>query len=298
MAAGPGFAHLRRRRDALRVLVVVLAIATLVGPAAVGNVARAQTAGADALPMPTGPPPVDATAPDGVPAAVDAPVPDMSKLPPPPTTTTTAPAKPGQELVDKRTATSKTFVGDQPGQLKTTLYPDPVHFKDAQGRWVDIDPALGPSQNGRRSDKANAFDLSLADSSTDAAVARLAVDDKHSVGFSLDGAAKVTGKADAKSVTYAKVKKDTDMRLTSKAKGLKEELILATKAAPDRYVFPLQLKGLTASLDAAGNVLYRDEAGAVRARTPHGFMTGAKVDPRSGEAPHLPGRDLRPHPLG
>ena len=59
--------------------------------------------------------------------------------------------------------------------------------------------------------------------------------------------------------------------------------MLASRAAPDRFVFPLELKGLTASLDEAGNVIYRDGAGVERARTPHGFMTDARIDPRSGE---------------
>ncbi|MGH9279164.1 MAG: DNRLRE domain-containing protein [Acidimicrobiales bacterium] len=196
-----------------------------------------------------------------------------------------AQAKPGEELVDRRTANSRTFVGDEPGQLRTELYDAPVHFKDAQGRWADIDESLVAGTDGRRHAAANAFDLSVAASSTDAALARLSVDDKHSVGFSLDGAAKVTAKADAKTATYPKVRRDTDVRLTSRANGVKEELVLASRLAPYRFVFPLELKGLTASINEAGDVIYRDETGAERARTPHGFMTDSNVDTRSGEAP-------------
>ncbi|MDQ4070904.1 MAG: hypothetical protein M3203_15755, partial [Actinomycetota bacterium] len=189
----------------------------------------------------------------------------------------------GEELVERRTATSKTFAGERPGELRSELYAGPVHYRDAQGRWLPIDTTLGASTNGRRHSKANTFDLSLADSGVDAAVARVAFDGL-SVGFGLDGAAKVTGKADARSVTYARVLKDTDLRLTSRGSGVKEELVLASRAAPDRFVFPLELKGLTASLDEAGNVIYRDGTGAERARTPHGFMTDGRIDPRSGEA--------------
>lgn len=229
-------------------------------------------------------PAVDATAAktDKEPPSSDVPTPDRAVAGQPPALPQ---AKPGEELLDRRTANSKTFIGDQPGQLRTELYDGPVHFKDAQGRWADIDETLVVAKDGRRHAAANAFDLSVASSSTDTAVARLAVDDRHSVGFSLDGAAKVTAKADGKSVTYPKVRKDTDVRLSSQASGLKEELVLASPAAPDRFVFPLELKGLTASLNEAGDVIYRDEAGVERARTPHGFMTDSNVDPRSDEAP-------------
>ncbi|MGI8984753.1 MAG: RHS repeat domain-containing protein [Acidimicrobiales bacterium] len=193
--------------------------------------------------------------------------------------------RPGEELLERRTATSKTFVGDEPGQLHAQLFDAAVHFKNAQGRWVDIDDTLAASKDGRRTNAANVFGLSVADSSTDKALARLAVDDQHSVGFALDGAAEAKAKGDANSVTYAKVHKDTDVRLTSLRNGVKEELVLASPAAPDRFVFPLELKGLTAALNDTGDVIYRDEAGVERARTPHGFMTDANLDPRSQEAP-------------
>ncbi len=65
--------------------------------------------------------------------------------------------------------------------------------------------------------------------------------------------------------------------------GFKEELILSSADAPDRFVYPLQLEGLTAAVEGAGDVVYRDEDGFERARTPHGFMYDSNVDPNSGE---------------
>ena len=127
--------------------------------------------------------------------------------------------------------------------------------------------------------------MSVADSAADAALVDVVLDAAHSVGFSLEGAAKVKGEADRKSVTYIKVRKDTDVVITSRANGIKEELVLASPAAPDRFVFPLKLRGLTASIDDAGDVVYRDEAGAERGRTPHGFMTDSNIDPLSNEPP-------------
>ena len=189
----------------------------------------------------------------------------------------------GQELVDRRTATSKTFVGERPGELRTELYASPLHYRDSRGRWADIDADLGSSKDGRRRSGANSFGLAIADSAADASLAEVSLDDSHSVGFGLEEAAKVKGKVDSKDVTYPKVQRDTDVRLTSRFDGLKEELVLASPAAPDRFVFPLKLRGLTASIDEGGDVVYRDASGAERARTPHGFMTDARIDPATGE---------------
>ncbi len=256
----------------------------MAGPLQLGTgAAAAQTAPSSPASTPSSFPPVDPKGPSGkAPPEVEVPNPDVAAVGKPSVPPAT---KPGEELLDRRTVKSKTFATDKPGELRTEFYDAPVNFKDPQGRWFAIDDTLGASKDGRRGNAANVFDLSVADSSTDKAVARLAIDDKHSVGFALDGAAKVKGKADQRSVTYPKVHKDTDMRLTSRPTGVKEDLVLASGAAPDRFVFPLELKGLTASLNETGDVVYRDEAGVERARTPHGFMTDANIDPRSGEAP-------------
>lgn len=149
----------------------------------------------------------------------------------------------------------------------------------------EISADLVTGADGRLHPKANAFDGSVAANASDAAVARLQLDSAHSVGFSMQNAAKVKGNVGKDSVTFGRALKDTDVRLTSSGSGLKEELVLASPAAPDRFVFPLQLQGLTASIDASGDVVYRDEAGVERARTPHGFMFDSKVDARSGERP-------------
>ena len=202
----------------------------------------------------------------------------------------------GTELIDARTAMLKTFVGDSPGELRTEFHSTAIHFTDTKGAWVDLDTDLGPSENGRRRQVSNTLDVSVADSAADAALVDVVLDAAHSVGFSLEGAAKVKGEADRKSVIYIKVRKDTDVVITSRANGIKEELVLASPAAPDRFVFPLKLRGLTASIDDAGDVVYRDEAGAERARTPHGFMTDSNIDPLSNSAAVVARRRLRPDP--
>ncbi len=223
-----------------------------------------------------------------VPAHLIPDLPSSSSTPPPDSVLDKAPVpagyKAGVELVERRTETSKTFTGDRPGQLKTELYAGAKHYRDSKGSWVDIDAELSPSKDGKRQNKANSFALSVADSSTDGTLAQLGLDANHSVGFSLEGAAKVTAKGDKSSVTYFRTHKDTDVRLTSVRTGVKEELVLHSRAAPDRFVFPLQLKGLTAAINESGDIVYRDATGAERARTPVRLQRRPRI---SGEGPQF-----------
>ena len=188
----------------------------------------------------------------------------------------------GTEIVDQRTATTKAFTGRVPGETETRVYPEPVHYKEGD-RWLTVDSSLKASDGDSRSAKANDFDLELADSADSSTLAKLTLDSAHSVAFGMDKAAKVKGKAGKKAITYTKVQKSTDVRLTSTNAGVKEELILASPDAPTRFVFPLTLKGLTASIDESGDVVYKDSNGKEWARTPHGYMFDSNVDPLSDE---------------
>ncbi len=227
-------------------------------------------------------PPVVQEAQANTPPSTSPPLPslDATQVVPPPDL---GPPKQGPELVDRRTANTKTFATDRPGTFVTESSAAPVHYRDAKGHWQEINTTLRLAKDGRLHNNATGFDLSVASNATDASVARLDLDASHSVGFGLEGAAKVNGKASKDATTYSAAWRDTSLNLISRRNGLKEDLVLASPAAPDRFVFPLKLKGLAASIDAKGDVVYRDESGAERARTPHGFMADAKVDPRSGE---------------
>ncbi|MGH3117621.1 MAG: DNRLRE domain-containing protein [Gaiellales bacterium] len=190
------------------------------------------------------------------------------------------------EVVERRTATTKTFVTDQPGQFLTKAFSGAVHFRDTAGMWQDIRTGLVEAGVGRVANAANDVRLELALNPADSVLGRVSVDDTHSVAFSLEGAQAGLGVNTGSTVTYDEALPQVDLRFISRRAGLKEELVLASGAAPDTFVFPMVLVGLTAEVDpATGDVMYRDETGAERLRTPHGFMTDANIDPRSGEAP-------------
>lgn len=90
----------------------------------------------------------------------------------------------GDELTEKRTATSKTFAGTKAGEFKTEIHSGPVHFKDSAGNWKEIDTSLAPLERGVRKNKSNAFDLELAETAGGEALVSLGIDSSHSVGFS------------------------------------------------------------------------------------------------------------------
>jgi hypothetical protein len=114
-----------------------------------------------------------------------------------------APAQQRAELPERRTAATKTYATDREGEFVTELSPVPLHYKDPQGRWQEINTDLVPGKDGRLHNKANAFDVSVAADAADASVARLRLDDNHSVGFGVQGAARVKSTTTRDAVSYA-----------------------------------------------------------------------------------------------
>ena len=48
------------------------------------------------------------------------------------------------ELTDLRTATSKTWLGAN-GTITAEIFAGPIHYKDTDGAWKEIDTTLGPA---------------------------------------------------------------------------------------------------------------------------------------------------------
>ena len=53
---------------------------------------------------------------------------------------------PGKEVTQQRTHNSKTFDLGR-GAYQTVIYPETVHFKDAEGQWKEIDNRLEEARN-------------------------------------------------------------------------------------------------------------------------------------------------------
>lgn len=181
----------------------------------------------------------------------------------------------GTELVERRTAATKTFATAERGTFRTSTFSGPVHYRDAAGRWAEIDASLSRSPDSRYRPAAGLADSSIAASSTSTEVASLRLDPTHSVGFALDGGRAVAGTPEANRMRFASVWDGADVDLAVQPGGVKDDIVLHSKDAARDFVFPLRLQGLAAAVEPDGSVAYRDETGAVRARTPAGYMEDA-----------------------
>jgi RHS repeat-associated protein len=103
-----------------------------------------------------------------------------------------------------------------------------------------------------------------------------------SVGLGVQGAAHVDGTATGDTVTYPGAQPDADLRLVAGAGMVDGQLILSSAQAPDTWVLPLRLNGLTARTGPGGIIEFTNAAGQVAAFMPHGLMTDSNIDPRSG----------------
>jgi YD repeat-containing protein len=155
-----------------------------------------------------------------------------------------------EEVVSKRTATSKTFRNSN-GSLTTALYADPVHYRAEDGSYRPIDSRLVRRSPGAESiegagdasgyayrNAANSFNLRFKD--------RLAEDFMQfgagGVRFSLSmlGAAASPAKTGPGGIEFPDVRPSVDLRYDLSATGAKESLVLGGPGAPRRYRFLLE----------------------------------------------------------
>ncbi|MBL7495115.1 RHS repeat protein, partial [Frankia sp. CNm7] len=175
------------------------------------------------------------------------------------------------EVESARTGQSTVFANPD-GTFTTEVSAAPVRFKDRDGRWVDIDTRLAEQNNGRLRPRAAQAPVEIAAAADDPELARVELGAGVSVGFGLDGAAGSAGRADEAKVVFAGVREQADLELSAANSGLKEVIVLRSAGAPTSWAFPLRLQGLTASLDASGQVVLAGRDGKAVAVIPRGWM--------------------------
>ncbi|GAA2997286.1 hypothetical protein GCM10010483_47580 [Actinokineospora diospyrosa] len=171
-----------------------------------------------------------------------------------------------ENLRDARTRVYANPDGTRTAQVSTL----PEFYKASNGSWQPIDGNLVEDGAVLRN-KAGAVGHRFAKRADAAALAEYRISDTVSVGFGVTGAKPSSGTKDADQVTYPDVRQAADLEFQSTATGIKETIVLKGADAPTEWVFPLDLRGLTARLDN-GSVSLVDGAGAVRATIPRGFM--------------------------
>lgn len=198
------------------------------------------------------------------------------------------------ELPAERTATSEEF-GNPDGTRTTRVYTEPVHYEDASGVWQEIDTSLVPADRAKGAPEAAKADgyrlaaasddtgLTLAPQGDDPALAELTLDEgRHTIGFGLAGASDTAAQVHGDTAHYAGIRPDADVALQATHGAVKETIVLNSADAPHEWTFPLDLDGLTPSLDEHGAVLLKDAEGTAQAVIPRGWMEDSSHDSKTG----------------
>lgn len=199
--------------------------------------------------------------------------------------TTSPPACPPgtrSERLFARTSIAKVFC-ETDGTLTAEIHAAPIHYQDAEGAWREIDNTLEPATGGGFRNGANSFTATFAATTPTDPLVRLS-EGALKIAATPQNAANAVGVVDGSRITYKDVYPGVDLVYTSRAEGVKEELIL--KQAPTSavsFAFQMSLDGLTAQTESDGFVSYLDSGGEMRYVTPNAWMTDSATDPTSGE---------------
>ncbi len=178
-----------------------------------------------------------------------------------------------KELPGRRTATQQTFANAD-GTETTVVSDSPVNYQDGAGQWQPIKPAL-VSRQGLLTATGGTADVQLSEQLTGGApLATVNFDADHAIGWGIAAPGHPIARVSGGTASYAGFATDADLTLAASADGLKETIVLRSAKAPSSFTFPLQLKGITATLDN-GQIALTDADGTVRGTIPAGFMTDA-----------------------
>jgi len=202
-------------------------------------------------------------------------------------------------VLSARTSANRVVYQNADGTRTAFIYQTPANYRRPDGSWARIDTGLAPveASAGWR-ERSAAEPVTFAAQANSGALAVLPLSSTESVGLGVQGAAAVAGQALAAAVTYPAVRPGADLRLVAGTGMFDEQLILHSAAAPASWVFPLRLNGLRALTGPGGAIEFADAAGKIRAVIPHGLMTDAKIDPRSGNGAVSDGVDYTLTTLG
>ncbi|MEB2280169.1 DNRLRE domain-containing protein [Lysinibacillus xylanilyticus] len=163
------------------------------------------------------------------------------------------------ELVELRTENAKTF-DNLDGTYTAEIAQDPIHYKDKQGNWEEIDNSLVETNNGKTvTNKANDFSVEIDKTTTTSQQNITITDDSKKIDFGLVSAQHETankieqvqnakGVVDNNTIRYQNVLKDTDVVYTIGSNHIKEDIIYSEKPQdgfPKKIKYKLNVSGLT-----------------------------------------------------
>ena len=160
------------------------------------------------------------------------------------------------ELKEKRSANRKVFE-NQDHSRTVEIYMEPVHYKDTDGSWQEMDDKLEEVKGmaGRSSDsKENSkfcnskgnLEIQLENHAVSSATASMTMDGA-ALEWGLEDAEEVTAeKKDDTLILYPGILKDADLQCRVHGEGLKEDIILhGPEAVRDGYAVLYHMAGVT-----------------------------------------------------
>ena len=193
-------------------------------------------------------------------------------------------------------ATTEVFTNAD-GSMTQRLNGGRVNYRGVDGVWRPIETRLVKGLDGRWHIAANEIAVSFASgpgpdtlstatagqvSRTTTHLASMTLPNGQSLAYDLAGSAAITPTVRDSTALYPGILSDTDLEFVVTDSGFKETMILNSPNAPNTWLFPLQLNGLTPRQASDGSIELVDASGDVRVYLPLGYMQDSKVDPRHG----------------
>lgn len=195
--------------------------------------------------------------------------------------TAVPPGKRVKELTAKRSATGKVFELED-GRLQAELSSRPVHYRDGDGAWKDIDTTVSAvSQDGFVQGNDSTGFSSRFGETTDK-LAKIKLGERHLTLGVAGGSRKIISVVKGATVTYPGVWDGVDVVYAVTPSGVKEHLVLSkAPAAGTSFAFTVKMGGLQAEAQPDGSIAFLGEDGVRVFTIPAPFMIDATVDAAS-----------------
>ena len=175
------------------------------------------------------------------------------------------------ELTSKRDACSSVYRLPN-GTMRAVVSRTPVHYKDADGTWQDVNNTLVPAATpGEYRNAGGALSETFADPAVAGHAVSVGASD-WSVDIDMPGSTLGQPSVLGSGASYLGAAQDTNLLYQPTGSGLKETVVLQKADAPTTFRFFVTTHGLTLERDAKGSWVFVDKGGGQVAR-----MGGALV---------------------
>ncbi|NDI33805.1 DNRLRE domain-containing protein [Chengkuizengella sediminis] len=166
------------------------------------------------------------------------------------------------ELTQERTEFSTRYLNPD-GSYTEEIYLEPQFYQDTTDKkWKKINNNLKKNnKNAKHETTANAFKASFADEMNENELVTVEKGGK-SISLIPLNAKKVKGKVENNEITYTGMYDDVDIRYQVKGSAVKEDIILHRLPSSNIFTFEMKLKGLTATTNSDGIIVFEDNKGS------------------------------------